>query len=106
MKTITKLWLLILILIILSPLGLILPERFRAGAAWGEWGADEIRKLLGYVPAGFSRLASLWNAPMSEYTINGWNARAAYVVSAAAGILIIAGVIFIIGRFIKRGDKD
>lgn len=105
MKTITKLWILVFILAILSPIGLILPERYRAGVAWGEWGIEEIRKLLGYVPDGLSRLASVWNAPMPDYTLKIWNEKLAYIVSAAAGIMIIAAIVFIIGRFIRKGGK-
>ena len=40
MKIITKLWIGMIVLICLSPLGLLIPEHFKAGAAWGEWGAD------------------------------------------------------------------
>ena len=44
-----KLWIGIAILIILSPVGLILPELLKAGGAWGEWGADEIEKIAGHI---------------------------------------------------------
>ena len=47
MKLTTKFWIGIVVLIVLSPLGLILPEHFKAGSAWGEWGADEMQKLVG-----------------------------------------------------------
>ena len=40
MRTTSKLWLGVIILAFLSPLGLLLPEYFKAGDAWGEWGAD------------------------------------------------------------------
>ena len=32
-------------LALLSPLGLILPRIMNAGAAWGEWGVDEIKNV-------------------------------------------------------------
>ncbi len=38
MKITTKFLIGIAVLIVLSPLGLILPEHFKAGSAWGEWG--------------------------------------------------------------------
>lgn len=59
MKTATKLWIGIGILILLSPLGLLLPEHFKAGDAWGEWGAGTFKELVGYIPQG------LKNSPAS-----------------------------------------
>ncbi len=44
MKIVTKLWIGLAVLIVLSPLGLILPERFKAGDAWGEWGTDGVKE--------------------------------------------------------------
>lgn len=95
MKTIAKLWILIAVLIILSPLGLIIPKYFKGGAAWGEWDIDEIREMIGYVPSGLARFASLWKAPLADY-------NPSYILSAAAGILCVAGIVFLIGKFITR----
>ena len=64
MKTITKFLIGLVVLIILSPLGVILPEHFKAGSAWGEWGSDEMQKLVGYVPTGLAKLSGLWSAPL------------------------------------------
>ncbi|OGS46027.1 MAG: cobalamin biosynthesis protein [Elusimicrobia bacterium RIFOXYD2_FULL_34_15] len=112
MKITTKLWIGIGILIILSPLGLIIPEYFKSGNAWGEWSSNELQKLIGYVPKGLKELSSLWNAPMSEYTIKGWGEKGpkhlsfTYIISAITGILIITSVIFIIGKLlVKKGNK-
>jgi len=111
MKLIAKFWVGIGILIILSPLGLILPEHFNAGSAWGEWGADEMQKLLGYIPKGFRKLSSLWNAPMPDYAFKGWEGKGlsglslAYIISAIIGIAIIVIVALIIGKWlVKKGD--
>jgi len=98
MKTITKLWVLIIVLIIIAPLGLIIPGHFKAGAAWGEWESDEIRNLIGYIPKGLDRLASLWNAPMSRYAPS-------YIISAVAGVLLITGIVYLIGRFLSKKDR-
>jgi hypothetical protein len=46
-KTINKLWIALGAMVVLSPLGLFLPDHFKAGAAWGEWGGDEMEKLVG-----------------------------------------------------------
>ena len=111
MKLITKFWIGIAALIVLSPLGLILPEHFKAGSAWGEWGADEMQKLVGYIPKGLEKLSSLWNAPMPDYAFKGWEEKGlshlslAYIISAIVGIGIIVLVILVIGKLLaKKGD--
>jgi hypothetical protein len=111
MKLITKFWIGIAVLIVLSPLGLLLPEHFKAGSAWGEWGADEMQKFVGYVPKGLEKLSSLWNAPMPDYAFKGWEEKGlshlsfAYIMSAIVGIGIIVLVIMGIGKLLaKKGD--
>ena len=111
MKLITKFWLGIVVLIILSPLGLILPEHFKAGSAWGEWGADEMQKLVGYVPLRLAKLSSLWKAPLPDYTFKGWEGKGlshssfAYIISAAVGIVAIILAVFLLGKILtKKGD--
>lgn len=106
MKLIVKLWIAIAVLIILSPLGLIFPEHFKAGSAWGEWGIDEIQKLVGYVPKGLEKLSSVWNAPLPDYAFKGWEEKGllhlglAYIISAAIGVLVVALTIILIGKFL------
>lgn len=111
MKTATKLWIGLGILIILSPLGIFLPEYFKAGAAWGEWGIDEIQKLVGYIPKGLEKLSGLWNAPVPDYAFKGWEEKGlghmsfAYIISAIVGIGIVVLVIMCIGKLLaKKGD--
>jgi len=110
MRIISKLWIFIGVLIVLSPLGLLLPDHFKAGSAWGEWGADEMRELVGYIPKGLEKLSSLWSAPIPDYAFKGWeekpllNLSFAYIFSAVAGILICVGVVFILGKFLSRKE--
>ncbi len=111
MKINTKFWIGMAVLIVLSPLGLILPEHFKAGSAWGEWGASEMQKLVGYIPRGLEKLSSLWNAPMPDYAFKGWEEKGlphlsfAYIISAVIGIAIIVAVILIIGKILtKKGE--
>jgi len=75
MKITTKLWIGIVVLIALAPLGLLLPEYFNANDAWGEWGTDGIKELTGYIPRGLEKLSSLWNAPMPDYAFKGWEEK-------------------------------
>lgn len=110
MKPITKLWLGIAVLVILSPLGLIIPDIFKAGGAWGEWEPGEIKKIMGYVPGHFEKLSGLWKAPMRDYAFNGWekgmgHLSFAYICSAVIGIIIIAGVTFALGKLLAKKEK-
>lgn len=111
MKITTKLWIGIAVLTVLSPLGLILPAHFKAGSAWGEWGAEEIGKLAGYIPQGLEKLSSLWQAPMKNYTFSVWKEKGlpqlslAYIISAIVGIAIVAVAVLFIGRLLAKKDE-
>lgn len=100
MKTITKLWLLIAVLAILTPIGLIIPEYFKAGSAWGEWGADEIKKLIGYVPKGLEKLSDTWIAAIPDYGTS----KILYIVSAILGIIIVMGLTFLVGKYLGKKE--
>ncbi|MFH0855825.1 MAG: PDGLE domain-containing protein [Candidatus Omnitrophota bacterium] len=110
MKLITKLWIGMGILIILSPLGLLLPERFKAGDAWGEWGTDGIKELVGYIPQGLEKLSGLWSAPIPDYAFKGWEEKGlgglsvAYIVSAVIGVLVTVGVVLLIGKLLSKKE--
>ena len=110
MKIITKFWIGLAVLSILSPLGLILPEHFKAGSAWGEWGADEMRKLVGYLPAGLEKLSGFWNAPLPDYTFKAWEEKGlahlsfAYIISAIIGIGMIMLVMVSVGKLLAKKE--
>ena len=111
MKIITKFWIGMGVLIILSPLGLLLPEHFKAGSAWGEWGAEEMKALVGYIPKGLEKLSRLWSAPMPDYAFKGWEENGlpslsfAYIISAIVGIGLIILVVMAIGKILtKKGN--
>ena len=108
MKTITKLWIGLAILIVLSPLGLLLPEYFKAGEAWGEWSGEKVKELVGYIPQGLEKLSSLWIAPLPDYTLKGSEGKGllqisfTYIISAVIGVMIIISIMFIIGKILSR----
>ncbi len=107
MTTIKKLWIGIGILALLSPLGLIIPSLFGAGGAWGEWGLEEMQKLVGYVPEGMQKLAHSWKSPLSDYKVPGQKQGIAigslgYVLSAIVGIAITAGAVYVITKLLGR----
>jgi hypothetical protein len=111
MKLPTKLWIGLGALAVLSPIGLILPEKFKTGAAWGEWGAEEFKGLVGYVPAGLKKLSSLWNSVMPDYAFKGWEKKGlghlsfAYILASVVGISLCAGVTYFIGKFLAKKNK-
>lgn len=110
MKTTTKLWIGLAILIILSPLALILPEHFKAGAAWGEWGAEEMQKLIGYIPHGLEKLSSIWNAPLADYALKGSEGKGlaflsvGYIISAFVGIGVTVAVMYLLGKLLIKKE--
>jgi hypothetical protein len=110
MKITTKLWIGVGILGIVSPLGLFLPDHFKAGSAWGEWGAEEVQELIGYIPAGLNRLATLWSAPLPDYAFVGWEEQSlaglslAYIFSAIVGIMLCVGVAFMLGSILSKKE--
>jgi len=108
MKITTKFWIGLGILIVLSPLGLLLPEHFKAGTAWGEWGTGEIQKFVGYIPQGLGKLSSLWSAPIPDYAFKGWEEKGlshlsfAYIISAVIGIAVTVALVLLIGKVLSR----
>ncbi|MCJ7493244.1 MAG: PDGLE domain-containing protein [Deltaproteobacteria bacterium] len=110
MKGTNKLWWGLVLLVILSPIGLILPEIFKSGPAWGEWSLEEIEKMVGYVPAGLKKLADLWSAPVPDYNLKNWEGQGltksslGYILSGVLGVGIIVLVTFILGKIISKKD--
>ena len=111
MKATTKLWLALLALVVLSPLGLIVPAKLGAGSAWGEWSGEEIERLAGYLPSGMARLAHLWKAPMPDYALRGQqNAPLAalsmsYLVSGLVGVAVVVGIAILVGKALARRER-
>jgi len=105
-----KLWFGIGILILLAPMGLILPALFMAHGAWGEWGAGEIKDIAGYLPEGLKRVSELWSAPIAGYAFPGWDKGAksygAYIVSGLIGAAIVGALSYLLGSVLKRGGHD
>ncbi len=111
------------ILVLLSPLGLYLPEKFAAGSAWGEWGSDEIQAEIareddswpeGYVPAGLQKAEeSGWKAPMPDYALPGQGEAAlpqlmlSYILAGAIGVMVLGFlIIFGIKTLARKDDVD
>jgi hypothetical protein len=106
-KSIRKLWIGIGILVVLSPLGIIIPAYFGAGGAWGEWSLDQIEKMAGFVPEGMKRMAGVWKAPMTNYAVPGQGQGPAhsgigYVLTAVIGIAVTAGIVYLLAKILAR----
>ena len=100
------LWVAIVGLVVAAPLGLL-----ATGTAWGEWNPAEPENWpLPFVPEGLRALAGLWGAPIPDYTLPilgaGPEAQiAAYVLSAAGGVGILAALGGAISRLIGRSRR-
>ncbi|MBI4824062.1 MAG: cobalamin biosynthesis protein [Nitrospirae bacterium] len=97
-------------MILLTPVGLLLPELFRAGGAWGEWGADEIKDILSYVPDGMKKLSTFWNSPISDYAFQGWQkgikVYLSYIISGIIGVILIILGIYGLGKVLTRKNGN
>jgi cobalt/nickel transport protein len=105
-----KLWIGLFVLALLTPLGIVLPEKFRAGGAWGEWGPGELNKLVGYMPDGLRKLAGLWKAPLPDYGFGSESASTtvrmlSYIASGLIGILAICVMTYLIARIIVKNGR-
>lgn len=95
---------------LLTPLGILLPEKFKAEEAWGEWGVEKLEKVLGYVPEGLKKLADFWKAPIPDYNFGGEGASMtlqaiSYIASGLLGIGVCAFVVFMVSRFMAKHGK-
>jgi hypothetical protein len=95
------LWFLLGATIILSPIGL-----FATSPAWGEWGGEELKDSLGFVPEGLDRLSTLWKAPLSEYGVPGVDANVGYVLSALIGVILVVAVTWLLGKALARRQEN
>lgn len=86
----------VLVLVALSPLGLI-----AEGPAWGEWSMEEIRSMIGYVPQSIESTKPLIEAVIPDYEIGGMNP----VFSTWLSALIGAGLVFAVMIGIKKSVK-
>ena len=94
----------LVLLIILAPLGLL-----AVGETFGEWGPEDIKEKLGYVPQGFEKLSGVWNAPLPDYAFPGGESSksmtlsaAAYILSAVIGVVVCGGLLYFVGKKVAK----
>ena len=91
------LWVGLGLVALLTPIGLL-----ASGTAWGEWGGDDLKEMLGFVPQGLARLENLWQAPFSGYSLPGIGPMAGYIASAIVGMGMLALISFLVLRASRR----
>lgn len=110
MNSQTRLWIGLAVLVLLTPLGLFLPALLGAGGAWGEWGREELEKMLGYLPEGMKHAIDRWNAPLPDYSTGKGEGMGRlsleYILSALLGVALCAGVVILLMKFLKKGDGN
>jgi len=100
MKELKKLWIGLAILALLSPIGLL-----ASGDAWGEWGAETFKKMLGFIPKGLLKFSDIWKAPLPDYGVPGTGDFLGYILSAFAGILLVVLATWLIGKGLARRER-
>ncbi len=94
-------------MIVLSPLGILVPAAFRAGDAWGEWSPDTLKKMLGFIPEGLGAGADAWRSPIPDYNFFGEGSSllsqsVSYIVSAAIGLAACVAVMYLLARWMRK----
>lgn len=95
-KKINPLYFFLGILATLTPIGLI-----AQGTAWGEWGIEEIKEKLGYIPSGMERGVK-FKSLIPDYSLSNFSEITGYLISALVGILLT----FIFFNLIKKLKKE
>ncbi|MDF2882976.1 MAG: nikMN [Clostridiaceae bacterium] len=99
-RKIKFLYIIIGILILAAPLGLL-----ANGTAWGEWGSEKIKNLIGFVPKGMKE-GFQFNSPISNYSFGFLNKYFGYILSALVGVMIILITFKVLGKInLKRNTK-
>jgi hypothetical protein len=93
------------VLIIFVPLGLL-----ATGTAFGEWGSDDLKEEIGYVPFGVAHGEELWKAPMPDYALPGqsddfFHSSIGYYASAVLGMILVTGAMMLIGNILAKNDS-
>ena len=105
-----KILIFLIVLAVISPVGILLPMAFDANEAWGEWSAETVEKLIGYVPEGLQKYSDTYKAPIPDYTLNADDSSVThqsffYILSGIIGIAITFGVTVLISKFIIKNGK-
>jgi len=101
----------LLFLCFITPAGILIPAYFDAGDAWGEWSAQTVKELVGYVPEGLKKYSGIWKAPMTDYSMNATDKSLVhqsgyYIVSGIIGATLTYLVVLLISGLIVKYGKS
>lgn len=102
-KNIKPVIIILILLIVITPLGLL-----AKGTAWGEWSTDEIKDRIGFIPKGIASLSCLWKTVFQDYSLSGKSTGVTYMLSAALGVILIVLISVLSSKLMlhfKREDK-
>lgn len=105
-----KIFVFLIVLAIFTPTGILLPMFFDANDAWGEWSAETVKNMIGYVPEGLQKYSDTYKAPIPDYTLDADDSSVThqslfYIISGLAGIALTFGVTILISKFIIKNGK-
>ncbi len=105
-----KILIILLLLCLITPIGILLPMFLNAGDAWGEWSAQTVKDLVGYIPQGLAKYSDIWEAPLPDYTIKNGDTSVVhqsgfYIVSGILGATVTYVVMLLISKLIIRSGK-
>ncbi|MBN1409649.1 MAG: cobalt transporter CbiM, partial [Spirochaetales bacterium] len=104
-KTYKPFLIVLAVLVILTPIGLL-----ASGTAWGEWGTEELKEKIGFIPRGFSQFADFWKSLLPDYSVGGTEGNPVavsliYIVSAVIGIAVISLLVFLASKLIVKKQQ-
>jgi cobalt/nickel transport system permease protein len=99
----SRVWILVVVLIVLAPLGLL-----AQGTAFAEWSSSDLEIIFGLAPpAGMTSLENVYDAPFKGYSIPGATTftqlSLAYVLAAIIGVSILGLCLFAFYLIKTRG---
>lgn len=98
-----KFYIILIGLILLTPLGLL-----AEGTAWGEWSAEDLKQIKGFVPEGIKNTGNIPTIIFPDYTVKALKSTtlgtfAGYIISAFTGIVLII-IVFTLFTFFMRKE--
>jgi cobalt/nickel transport protein len=105
-----KILIILLFLCLITPVGILLPAFTNTGDAWGEWSAQTVKELVGYVPEGLRRYSDIWKAPIQDYSDRKEDPSIVhrsgyYLVSGIFGATVTYVIMLLISRLIIKNGK-
>jgi hypothetical protein len=78
-----------------------------AGTAFGEWGTDQLKDKIGFVPTGLAKFTDLWHhVLLPDYSLPALGGSTAgsilgYILSAIIGVALIVIIFTVFSKMVK-----